>query len=318
MTESFRRISRLLLGALLLTTGCATASRVPLGEANAQRLKTVRPVVALSQQELKTSIVPSTSGVAFGLIGAIIDTSTNNSNAKSAEEKVIPVRNALIGWEARDVLRQALEREVVPVAVLKASKIEVRQLPDTKDAVAALVAGTKEDALFLLQTDYRLSPTFDRMVITAKATLIPAQIAATEVEKAAATERATAGDNSGPKPLYANTFVTSAALPGFVAGKTTMEEAAAMWAGERGRAARSALDGGVNELARMIAFDVVQAGPAGKIDPNATYDAPPDAKPVTSVGPQAVGRLDGFAIRQENGRVWLRASTGELAAVEAL
>jgi hypothetical protein len=314
MNQPLRSTSRrgaLLLGALLVATGCATTKRVPLGEADAQRLKTVRPVAALSQQEVKTSIVPSTSGAAFGLIGAIVDASSNNSSAKTAEEKVVPVRNALIGWEAGEVLKKALEREVLPIAVLHASKIEVQQLPDAKDAIAALVAGTKEDALFLLQTDYRLSPTFDRMVITAKASLIPARLPPTEADKAAAAE------GEGPKPLYANTFVTSTALPGFVAGKTTMSEAAALWAADQGGAARSALDGGMSELARMIAFDVQQVGPAGKAEPPKSYDAPPDAKALTSVGPMASGSLTGFAVRQEKGRAWLRVASGELAAVEA-
>jgi hypothetical protein len=311
MTEPFRPMSRslparaLVLGALLVATGCAGVKRVPLAEADAQRLRTVRPVAALEQQELKTSIVASTSGAAFGIVGALVDSSRNNSAAKDAEAKVVPVRNALIGWEAGDALRAALAREVEPVAALHAGKFEVRQLADGKKGIATLVEGTNQDALFLVQTDYRLSPKFDRIVITAKASLLQAKLPLSAAEKAAMEEDKT----TERKPLYTNVFVTSAALPGFVAGKTTMDEAAALWAAEQGRAARSALDAGMGELAKMIAFDVAQAAPAAA--------AAPDAAKLTSVGPYALGVLSGAAVRQEQGRAWLRAGTGELAAVEA-
>jgi hypothetical protein len=314
MTLPFRNTrtaGALAVAALLVSTGCATTKRVPLGEENAQRLKTVRPVAALAQQELKTSIVVSNAGAGFGLIGALIDTSVNNSAAKGAEAKVVPVRNALIGWEAGAALRAALEREVVPVALLHVGKIEVQQLPDAKDAIAKLVEGTKEDALFLVQTDYRLSPAFDRIVITAKASLLRAKLPPTSAEQDAA------ADGSEPKPLYANTFVTSTALPGFVAGKTTLDEAAALWAAEQGRAARTALEVGMNEVARMIAFDIVQIRTAGPNPPEPKYEAPAGAATLTSVGPNAQGTLSGFAVRQEKGRAWLRASTGELAVTEA-
>jgi hypothetical protein len=307
-TSRHARAGALLLGALL-ATGCATAKRVPLEESNAQRLKTVRPVATLSQQELKVSIVPSNAGAAFGLIGAIIDTSANNSAVKTAEAKVVPVRNALIGWEAGDALLGALGREVAPVAILKASKIEIRQVPSVKDALAGLLQETQQDALFLVETDYRLSPTFDRMIVTVQASLLPARLTPTQAEKAAAQE------GGGPTRLYENRFVSSALLPGFVPGKTTMDEAAALWAADGGRKARRALDDGIDEVARMLAFDIVQVRTAGA--PAATYAAPEGAPSLVSIGPFGFGALTGFPVKQEKGRAWLRVSTGELAAVEA-
>jgi hypothetical protein len=309
MVQTTRRTGTgaLVLGALLVATGCAGARRIPLASESSAKLQTVRPIAALNQQEIKTSIVVSNSGAAFGLIGALVDTAVNNSAAKTVETKVVPVRNALVGWDAGVALRAALEREVRPVTALKAGPIEVKQLPDTKDAIAALVAQTKADALFLVQADYRLTPSFDAVVVTAKVSLLPCKAAAAP----APTEDASA---EAPKPLYLNTFVTSAGLSGFAAA-TTPEQAAAMWAADGGRPVRVALDGSIDELARMIAFDVVQSGPAGASSPSEKYEPPADAPKLTSIGPYATGVLNGYPVRQEKGRAWLRVATGELAAV---
>jgi hypothetical protein len=143
------------------------------------------------------------------------------------------------------------------------------------------------------------------VVVTAKVSLLSCKAAPPPTADGPAEE---------PKPLYLNTFVTSARLSGFAEG-TTAEQAAAMWAADGGRPVRVALDGTIDELARMIAFDVVQSGPAGATSPSDKYEQPADAPRLTSVGPYATGVLTGYPVRQEKGRSWLRVATGELAAV---
>ena len=117
-----------------------------------------------------------------------------------------------------------------------------------------------------------------------------------------------------------------------------MAEAAQLWANNGGQNARRALNGGIAELARMIAFDLAQGGPPNATDPTATYDEPPGAKVLTTVGKYGTGSANGFVVREENGgdaravglglvgphgapcnwRSWLRLRSGELSSVGEL
>lgn len=301
-----------LVAAVLLSTGCAGATRVVLTDSQRDQLGSVRTVGALSQQELGVSVVASTAGAGFGLVGAIISSSVTNSRVKDAEGAVVPVRNALVGYEPGGVLGAALKRELAPLPWLKKNTIEVVQLADSKPAIAELVKSSKTDMVLLVQTDYRLTPTFDALVVTATVSLLP-------VKPAAPAQAQTADGEAAPKDelrrIYFNTVSTSAPLPSFTAGKTTTAEAANLWAENGGRSARRAIDGGIAEIARMIAFDLAQGGPSGAA---AAYDEPPGAKVLTAVGKHGTGTFSGFVVREENGRSWLRLHSGELNSVGEL
>jgi hypothetical protein len=296
--DAFDRTGALALGAALLAAGCSPVKRIPLREEVAQRLTSVRPVAVVAQQGLGVSTLNAWTGVAAGI------------GARHAEAKAAPVRDALTGWEPGERIRAALQREVAPIALLHAREIEVRRVPDADEAAASLLRETREDALFLVNVECRLSPAFDRIVITAKASLIPTgvPVAYGEVEKPPRAKP------DLPPSLYENVFVSTMAPPGYDRGTTTPDEAAALWAANGGRAARRALDDGLDEVARMIAFDVVQIRAKGAPPPR--FDAPPaDASPAPDELPVQVKRA--FEIRRENGRVWLRTRSGRLLAVEA-
>ena len=306
-----------LAAAILLSTGCAGATRVVLNDAERAQIGSARTVGALSHQELGVSVVASTGGAGFGLVGAIIDSSVTNGRVKDAEAAVVPVRNALVGYEPGNALGAALTRELAPIPWLKRNTVEVRQLPDSKAAVADLVKASNTDVVLLVQTDYRLTPQFDAMMITAKVSMLAAKPAApAQAQPAGDVEPGSQPD--GPKPIYFNTVSTSAPLSGFTAEKTTMAEAAQLWANNGGQNARRALNGGIAELARMIAFDLAQGGPPNATDPTATYDEPPGAKVLTTVGKYGTGSANGFVVREENGRSWLRLRSGELSSVGEL
>ncbi len=304
---------RALAAAALLSIGCAGPTRIVLNDAQRDQLGSVRTVGAFSQQELRVSVVAATGGAAFGLIGAIINSSVTNSRAKDAEGAVVPVRNALVGYEPSGALGVALKRELGSLAWLKRNTVEILQPADSKTTIAELVKASKTDMVLLVQTDYRLTPEFDAMVITAKVFMLPCRPAAPARAQPADDEPAPKPDEL--KPVYLNIISTSAPLPGFTTGKTTMAEAAKLWAENGGKYARRALDGGIAELAKMIAFDLAQGGPPSA---TAAYDDPPDAKVLTAVGKYGMGTSSGFVVREENGRSWLRLHSGELGSVGEL
>lgn len=282
-TFPLTRLRALAAGALL-SVGCAGATRVALNDAQRDQLGSVRTVGALSQQELRVTVVPSNTGAAFGLVGALIDASVTNSRAKDAESAVVPVRNSLVGYEPSRTLGVALKRELGSLTWLKHNSVEVRQAAESKAAIAELVNASNTDMLLLIQTDYQLAPAFEAMVVKARVSMLPRKSAAPPREP---TDDDPSPKADEPKPVYFNTISASAPLPGFTAGKTTMAEAANLWADNDGKYARRALAGGIDELARMIAFDLAQGGP-------------PDAPAAEAV------------LREENGRKWLRSRSGEL------
>ncbi|HUL60753.1 MAG TPA: hypothetical protein VLU43_15840 [Anaeromyxobacteraceae bacterium] len=306
--RNFRSATRagatsLALVFLQMTTGCAHAKRVALDEPQRNQIGSARTVASLSGQELGVSVVMSTGGAGFGLIGALVDSAVTNSRAKAAEAVAAPIRDALVDYDAGAALGGALKKELAPLAWLKKNTVDVRRVADTKEAVAELVKQSGTDVVVLVQTDHRLTPAFDAIVITAKVSVLPR-----------APTQAAGDEGSGPAPLYLNTISTAATLPGFVEARTTLEQASQLWADGRGRTARRALDGGMAELASMIAFDLAEHGPAGA----SLYEAPPDARQATVIGAYGNGTATGFVVREANGRAWVRLPTGELSAIGGL
>lgn len=101
---------RLCLGAGLL----AFAANVFAGVVP----KPIAPQLAIEvvqgQQEVAID-VPTTAnavGMQFGLIGALIGSAVQNSQAKGAEQRVVPIRDSLIGYDFNARLEQALRAKL--------------------------------------------------------------------------------------------------------------------------------------------------------------------------------------------------------------
>jgi len=67
------------------------------------------------QQEIAIDVPTTASGVGmqFGLIGALIGSAVQNSQAKGAEERVTPIRDSLIGYDFNAELEKALRQKLV-------------------------------------------------------------------------------------------------------------------------------------------------------------------------------------------------------------
>ncbi len=295
----------LALGCLLASGGCATATRVALGDVQRSQIASVKTVAALSQQELGVAIVQSTAGASAGLIGAVIDSSVNNSRVKTAEAAAVPVRDALVTYDPSAAIGAALSRELRPIAWLKRNSIETRSVAGNKSAVAELVKKSGADMLLLVQTDYRLTPEFDALVVTAKVSLFPL----TAPPPADAEE---GGEPPAPAPVYFNTLTASTLLSGFQKGMP-LDAAARLWAANGGQGARRALDGGLGEVARLVAFDLQQGAPE-----KAAYEPPAEAKTVEVPAKYASGNAQGYVVRTEGGRFWVRLRSGELNSAGTL
>lgn len=70
--------------------------------------------IVQAQQEVAIDVPTTASavGMQFGLIGALIGSAVQNSQAKGAEERVIPIRDSLVGYDFNNRLEQALRAKL--------------------------------------------------------------------------------------------------------------------------------------------------------------------------------------------------------------
>ena len=290
-------------------SGCATATRVPLAAEKRPQINSSQAIVGTRQQEIGTSINKSMASVATGggLIGAIVDSAVENSRAKKSEAAVVPVRDALVGYNPGQVLAEALHKELPSVAWLKPQLPEARSLTDDT-LVVSWVDQNANDLVLIVALDYRLAPDFSGLDLAARVSAFPR----TEALRAG-TKKTAAG---AAPAIYFNTLITHVRMPGWPEEEPEREAAAALWAANKGEKARTCLDSGLQELGRMIAFDIQQDGPPQKAlykepDGVETYRVPA----ITAFGVVMPQRISGYPLHAENGRHWLRIPTGELISM---
>jgi len=284
----------LLALAVVAATGCATPRRAPLLEGQRTRLDNVKTVASFARPELGVSIEVSKIETYFPGAGmpSLIDAPINAHRTRVAENAAAPIRQAIVDHDAGSALRAALEKELGSLPWLEGNVVELKKVTDTREGIAQAVQESGANYLLLVQVDHRFTPAFDAIVITARVSVL---------------EKATA------RPLYLNTILTARRHPGLPAGKTPLELAARLWTDANGVGARHALDDGMAELAAMIAFDLTEAKDTG----GNLYDA--RGNPRAESVPNAYGAdMEGYVVREPNGRIWVRFKNGDLSAFEAL
>ncbi len=293
--SKFNRIPATLICLSVLSLfagGCKTPSRVAFDAEKKGHINTSTGFVGLTQQEIAADINQSNLAQAAGggLLFSVIDAGINNSRAKDAEKDVVPVRDALIGYDVGQTLKTDLVSSLKPTSWLKLRTIEVRQLSDEK-ALRSWLPSTEGNVMLLVRPYYRLNAGFNVMTISATVS-VQGPPPADDKEKLGA-------------PLYSNTLVCAVTLPGST-GKMTRVDAAQLWSGNSGRNARLALNEGLSEIARMIAYDLELPNPPEK----KIFKAPEDAE-TRAPNPNIPG-YEGYVTHTEKDHVWVRMPFGEL------
>jgi hypothetical protein len=109
----------------VVMAGCATQPRHFLDPADRSPVGGREAVVLVPQGEIKTLVVASQAGAAFGLVGAIIDVGVNQHRANAAEKSITPLRTALTDYHFD---QQALAATEVTVA--RMDWLAVRKTPN--------------------------------------------------------------------------------------------------------------------------------------------------------------------------------------------
>jgi len=276
----------LLASVLLLSTACASAHRRALGEEQRKELGEFRKVSSIRQREMDVTIRHATGGRAFGLIGMAVNSGIDSDRRQAAEARVTPVRKALAGHDVPGALRAALEERLAAVAFLGPAPVEAVAVYGPN----ALRALTKPGRpVLLVEAYYRLTPAFDGVTVAADVWVFPARIPEGEPADAA---------------LFRNALFSVVTLPPEVsAGSPEMN--AALLAADDGRLAKAALQVGIEDLARLVAFDLAVGAPEG-----GEYRPPTGAKRDIVVHPETELTDTGWVVGKEGGRVWVRLKSG--------
>jgi hypothetical protein len=305
--RDLRVLGFLSLIALAGFSGCATPNRLPLNPAHKTGVGTAQTTVCLAQQEIGTDITRSniTAVTGGGLLFALVDAGIENSRAKKAEKHVTPVRDTLIGYNLGEVLNASLKKQLATCDWLKMGTFNVQQVP-TLAGLESWIKTAEGDCLLLVDAQYRFTPQFDAIAVSARISLHPRKgslVGAAKVHQRLA-------------PLvYYNAFSATFRMTDWPGQALAAEDAVKRWAEDGGKRARAALNLGADEIARMLAFDLEQPGTVG----NALYKAPAGAPKYDGAlplpGASTALVVSGHKVYEDNARKWLRFPTGELASI---
>lgn len=245
------------VGFCAVAAGCST---VPLNQslptAAVGKIASTEVVVSVGQSEILPTIDVSTGGAAFGLVGALVDAGVNQSRTSAAEKIVQPLRDALIDYDFDTKILTAVRAEAATVPVLGTSEVVLTKVVNDQ-AFLKTVQQSKADAVFVLNTDYVLTPDFSTIRTGIRALMFPHSSELKAMAPAPKTGNGAPPTRLLPEQaIYRATIIVESKLP---APAEDREGNAALWAAERGAAAKHALDVGIQNVVRALSSDI-QAG----------------------------------------------------------
>lgn len=265
----FGRLAGLfVVSTLLLLGGCVASPHYPLAPEAASNLEQVDVYVGLEQREIKPTIEVSTAGGAnFGLIGALIDASVNNSRAEGAEAMIRPVRNALLDYDFDSRIQEEI------VVALQDQEWFADSPPELiksalDESYKARLARSESDAVLFLTTDYSLSPDFSELEVAIRASMFPIVDGLDQYRDSGRKPTKNPNSTRLNDAIYRNVFKAVSRVPN--AGD---DEAAHIesWSIDNGKLARAALNEAAERVALMVAMDIQQVqgaviGSEGEVD----------------------------------------------------
>ena len=271
----FRRLSVAIVAMAMCFGVAAKEPTAPMPVA------TDLPVELIENQNELAISVPDTAaavGMQFGLIGALIGAGIQNSQAKHAEEAVVPLRDLLIHYNFNERLEQALRAKLASEGISPNPTLNVMKTP--WDAVDAEQAKTVPPLALVLVPHYSVDSNFSQLIVQ-----VTAQVARREVKS-----------NGKIKTRYDFSRIYSYRFPMLGADDNDGDKSAPVqrWArmGEAGLS--QLLDEGIAQVTDMLVYDFSSQGRAEWSQP---------AKGEVTLGDET---YDGKPIRQGQGWAWVR------------
>jgi hypothetical protein len=242
--------------------------------------------LVLDQQEMAVEVPQTASavGMQFGLIGAIIGSAVQNSQAKKAEARVIPLRDLLVRYRFNQQVEDALRAKLASDGLSPHPQLTVRQ--SAWDQAQANAHPASMQAL-VLAPRYAMSYDFQRLNVTLATSLVQRTPKSNGKYKT--------------KVLFSRNYQFDFPL---TAPAAQDEDVVQRWVALGGDGLARLLDEGIAQTTDMLAYDF---SPTGRAEWT-----------LTGKGEfaQAAGqRYPGHPVRQGEGWAWVRAGKGWMQAL---
>jgi hypothetical protein len=194
------------------------------------------------QAEIQPNINISniTAATGGGLLFALIDAGVNNARAKEAEKTVVPLREAMVGYEF-----DPLAQEFSSATLTGLGWFDVKQLKLSKDgsdaAVSAALDAATAPQLMVMRYAYETNADFSAIVVSLEATLI---------NKAVPAGKKPAARMATKFVPYRQAIRSMIFLPG--ADNKDPAGNVKAWSADGGKLARSAVEAGLQRCQQLL------------------------------------------------------------------
>lgn len=253
------------LASAITLSACVT--QIPVHQAMPTEARlgfvTTDVVLPIKQEEIYI-FVPASQVAASGgggLLLALIDAGVNSNNAGTAEEAIIPLRNALVDFDFDQVIQADLKAALSQSEWLHAGNFQIIK-ENTTEKLDALMGASKASAVMFVATDYSLNWSGDTVSVSIYPHLFPKT---TELSALVSAPSKSGPLTSSTNALYRNVLTVRDRAPD---ASEVRETNLVAWSEQNAAAMRGSLKRAATKLAEMLIADL--HAPTAPIDAKTT------------------------------------------------
>ncbi len=254
-----------ILVACMLVSGCASSFK-PITDIDLSTHKSIEYQSIIYQAEIEKNIVYSNAGgsvgVQFGfiggLVGAIIDESTNSGIVAQAEKDMEPIRQALSGYKAEETINANFSTVLKPVRWANHSDFKTISIFSENK----LKVSTRLDTYLSIVTTYKFADNFEYLQIKSSYSLYDGtEPVASEKKKTKKkkTKRRKAKKKKTRRQRLKKALYQNAAIYNYAAKNLldkSKEERILVWINHNAESVKLAIENGSLQVAKMIMLDL--------------------------------------------------------------
>ena len=233
-----------------------------------------------SQQEIGV-VVPATAtavGMQFGLIGALIGSAVQNAQVKTAEEKIIPVRNLMVDYKFNQKMEAALRAKLASEGISPSPVLTVMATP--WEAHDAQQSAKLPPHAMVLVPGYAMDSDFSQLTVSLRASVVDRTVKSNGKIKAV--------------PRFARMYSFKYPLQG-----ARSEDEVQDWVKFESAGLAMLLDQGIEQVTDMLVHDFSAEG-------RAMWESKPKKESAVVNG----NVYAGMPVRQGEGWAWVRNGKG--------